>query len=81
MTWVSPLPGTEAVLPEVLEADLVVPTPFHEHDKNVDSGLVVVCVLVYIFIGILMVAFIVNYCKEKKKELGVAPGRGKYTVE
>ena len=57
------------------------PTPYHKHEKNVDSGLVAVCVLVYIFIAILIILFIVQHCKEKKQGLGVTPGRGKYTVE
>lgn len=71
VSWVSTIPGTEVTLPDVPEGVnldiLPVPTPRHEHDKNVDPGLIVVCVLVYAFIAILLAMFVMQYCKEKKE--------------
>lgn len=85
LTWTSPIPGTEVFLPEVpagLNLDILpTQTPRHEHEKAVDPGLIAVCVLVYVFIAILMVVFIMQYCKEKQNGLGVSPGRGKYSAE
>lgn len=85
LQWTSTLPGTGVALPivpEGLNLDILpTPTPRHMHDKEVDPGLVVVCVLVYIMIAILLLGFIMQYCKEKKEGLGVAPGRGKYSTQ
>ena len=85
LSWTSPIPGTEVALPQVpsgLNLDILpTQTPRHEHEKEVDPGLIAVCVLVYVFIAILLVVFIMQYCKEKQNGLGVAPGRGKYSAE
>ena len=62
VTWVSPLPGVQAVPPTVNEGlSLGIPvlntTP--SNSKKVDTALIVICALVYAFLFLTIIVFIV----------------------
>lgn len=46
--------------------------PSHEHDEEVETGLLVVTILVWLAVAALIGVFIYQFCKEKKTNSAIA---------